>query len=226
MSNNTKGNSKVLEQLAEYRRRQAEKYKEVGDDEQESRQALYQQEEIPKQNSPKMQKLPNPPPPITTQVDNNEYDADLELAQRLQDEENQRASGNFHQNSSINSFGENNQPYTENPPLEEDGVRQADNYRQDTLIPDPVDEEMARLEFIRQQQMLYNQYSGNGNNPQQQPVENNLRVDFQDAGSPLLLNRNIPNNQNHTRREIWNCVFLGILFSILLTTMFLILYLM
>ena len=226
MSNNTKGNSKVLEQLAEYRRRQAEKYKEVGDDEQESRQALYQQEEIPKQNSPKMQKLPNPPPPITTQIDNNGYDADLELAQRLQDEENQRASGNFHQNSSINSFGENNQPYTENPPLEEDGVRQADNYRQDTLIPDPVDEEMARLEFIRQQQMLYNQYSGNGNNPQQQPVENNLRVDFQDAGSPLLLNRNIPNNQNHTRREIWNCVFLGILFSILLTTMFLILYLM
>mmetsp|Transcript_14602 Transcript_14602/g.12854 ORF Transcript_14602/g.12854 Transcript_14602/m.12854 type:complete len:195 (+) Transcript_14602:29-613(+) len=187
--------SNIDDQLAEYRRRQADRYNndesESEDDEQDSLQKVYQPEQVVREVPPVMQKLPEPPQMIQPDAPSNSASPfldDYELAKQLQDEENQKATGN-HQNSSINSFGNNhNQPFTE------DEVRPADNYREERLIADPNEEEMARQEFIRQQQMLYTQYTNTdnqpANRPANQPAADEMGPRFQEAGNPLLRNRN------------------------------------
>mmetsp|Transcript_14603 Transcript_14603/g.12855 ORF Transcript_14603/g.12855 Transcript_14603/m.12855 type:complete len:175 (+) Transcript_14603:29-553(+) len=167
--------SNIDDQLAEYRRRQADRYNndesESEDDEQDSLQKVYQPEQVVREVPPVMQKLPEPPQMIQPDAPSNSASPfldDYELAKQLQDEENQKAT--------------------------EDEVRPADNYREERLIADPNEEEMARQEFIRQQQMLYTQYTNTdnqpANRPANQPAADEMGPRFQEAGNPLLRNRN------------------------------------
>ena len=118
--------------------------------------------------APVMQKIPETqvspdPPHQATEMD------DFELAKMLQEEENARFS-NPDVDGSLNGEQQNYaDPYAE-------GVRPPDQYRQERLIPDPADEEAAEQEFIRQQQILYAQYSQNNNrnnNPNNNQMNNN-----------------------------------------------------
>ncbi|CAI2371093.1 unnamed protein product [Moneuplotes crassus] len=201
----------VIDQLAEYRRRQAARFQE-SEDEDESRvteRQQYEYEEIKKDDPPLLQKFPEPSLPTTNFPNNDENDVDYLLAQKLQDEENQRI------------------PDDANQPFEEDGVRPADSYRQETLIPDAYNEELERQNFLREQQLLFQQYNNNGNRPGNQPDAHNMGGGFQDAGNPFLHNQNnnnINNTSTHRRRELLNCLILSGLFSILIVAMFLVLF--
>ena len=183
-NNNMKASSSVMDQLAEYRRRQAQRYEDDDEDEDESLQKSYHQQEIAKDEAPVMQKLPDPPVSYLADPVQPPPLSDYELAKQLQDEENNMIAERTGNDSINHHDNAANQPFTD------EGIRPPDTYRQERLIPDPAEEEMAQREFIRQQQLLYAQYSAGGNRPDNQPGANEMGPQLQEAGNPLLRNRN------------------------------------
>ena len=194
MQNNDLGNSKIDNQLAEYRRRQAEKYKQNESEEQDEsvltnrlqEQVSYEKETY---NAP-MQKLPPAQPAYAIPSEEAEL-SDYELAKRMQDEEFQ--ANPYDRSEGQGSINQNDNPTNYGDQMDENGIRQADNYRNDRLIPDPMDEQAQEQEFIRQQQLLYSQYQNNENPGNNNFNQNTMENDFSQAGAPLL-NRN---NVNH-----------------------------
>ena len=213
----------ISNQLAEYRKKQAERYKQqnVSEDHNNSVNISRDDHEQPRnQVFPEMVRLPNPQQPAARDQPHDRIDLDYELAKRLQEEElleSERNVDNYNQND--NQY--NNQPRI---PNYDDGIRQADNYREERLIPDANDEEVRRQEFIRQQQLLYSQYQNPGI---RQNNQNDMERNFNGANAPLLQRRSIHHLQipvvGRVNREVCNWVCLGFLFSALITTMILIL---
>ena len=203
---NNDQSSKAMQQLAEYRKLQAEKYKKMNQTEDQEDESMYNTEAAPetmyrREEPPVMQYSP-PPPPLIDNMDMGMQPmlSDYDLAKQMQDEENQRFSEDNHERSINGEKEYNNQG---NP---DGGIRPPDNFRQERLIADPMEEEMEQQEFIRQQQILYAQYNNgpvgqniemNQNRPMNQPVPNNFGAGFAaDAGAPLLQNRGEVNHMN------------------------------
>lgn len=232
----------VQNQLAEYRKRQADRFKNLDDSSENesnmqsmtrgpdtSRQQNYTSEPDAKFEKKEFQSVHRAPREEESAFDepnnnNMNFLSDFELAKQLQEEENRRYSENFENNSnSINYSPDRHNDNRYQPPMLEDGVRPADNYRQEQLIPDANDEEMRRQEFLRQQQILYshyqNQRQGNGN-----ANGGDLEQGFLPGNRRSINHVHMP-VFGRVNRELCNCILLGFLFSILLTIMILILVL-
>ena len=222
--NQTPSGTTISNQLAEYRKRQEERYKQQNKSEDQDNSLNNVSRDAREQSSnqvfPEMVRLPNSQQPINQNPQpESKYDLDYELAKRLQEEELLESERNL-DNQNQNLY---DQPYPQNIPNYGDGIRPADSYRAEQLIPDANEEALRRQEFIRQQQILYSQYQG-GN---RQFNANDMERNFNGADAPLLRRRSVHHLQlpvvGRVNREVCNWICLGFLFSILITTMILVL---
>ena len=222
--------SSVNNQLAEYRRRQAERFGNMEKSSDFSKSYVQESQDYSMHQTHNA--MASSPEPIQEEpiVENNQYISDFELARQLQEEEERRYSQHMEgSHGSINreDYNEYNEGMNHQPSYTDDNIRRPDEYRQEQLIPDPHEEEMARQEFIRQQQILYSQYQNQVNNGQNINPRNDLERNLFEGDAPLLNRRSVNHVSlpflGNVNREMCNCILLGFLFSVLITTMIMIL---